>query len=171
MPDLDPSESRGNSITAREILDKASNQIKAGLSQDPEVQAELMYTMARTYQNLGLFSLAYELSGKALEVRRQRLGPESPKTLESSIQLGSILDREGHEAEAERVIREALDVSRRVLGAEDPRTLQAMDRLAPDPHARPQGDGKNPRRAWLRPHWPGGRAPRPSRLRDEDHLQ
>src|SRR5713101_1010138 len=34
----DPSEQRGNSITAREILDKASNDIKTGLAKDPETQ-------------------------------------------------------------------------------------------------------------------------------------
>jgi eukaryotic-like serine/threonine-protein kinase len=32
----DPSEMRGNSITAREILDKASSQIDSGLSHDSE---------------------------------------------------------------------------------------------------------------------------------------
>ena len=30
----DPSEARGNSITAREILDKASNEIDSGLKKD-----------------------------------------------------------------------------------------------------------------------------------------
>src|SRR5262252_5856984 len=45
----DPSESRGNNVTAREILDKASEQIEGGLGYDPIVQARLMHTMALVY--------------------------------------------------------------------------------------------------------------------------
>src|SRR6202008_2833193 len=38
----DPSEARGNKITAREILDKASKEIDSGLAKDPELQAQMM---------------------------------------------------------------------------------------------------------------------------------
>src|SRR5215469_12154698 len=38
----DPSQARGNTITAREILDKSSQQIGTGLTSDPETQAQLM---------------------------------------------------------------------------------------------------------------------------------
>jgi eukaryotic-like serine/threonine-protein kinase len=126
----DPSEARGNSITARAILDKASNEIKTGLAKDPEVQSELMFTMARTYASLGLYGLAHGLSASALENRRRLLGPKDPKTLESMTQLGWILDREGHDDEAEKLIRQTVDQGRRVLGPEDPVTLEAMDKLA-----------------------------------------
>jgi len=50
----DPSQARGNGVTAREILDKASNDMGAGLAKDPEVQSQMMQVMASTYQNLGL---------------------------------------------------------------------------------------------------------------------
>jgi len=41
----DPSEARGNGITAREILDRASNQIDPDLANDPETQARLTDAM------------------------------------------------------------------------------------------------------------------------------
>ena len=126
----DPTETRGNSVTAREILDKASHDINTGLATDPEVQSDLMYTMARTYVNLGLFSRAHALAESVLENRRRLLGPEHPKTLESQNQLGWILDREGHDPEAEKLVRQTLQTERRVLGPEDPVTLEAMDNLA-----------------------------------------
>ena len=44
----DPSEARGNTVTARQILDKGAQQISTGLSNDPELQAQMMYTMAVT---------------------------------------------------------------------------------------------------------------------------
>jgi non-specific serine/threonine protein kinase/serine/threonine-protein kinase len=126
----DPSEARGNSVTARAILDKASNDIKAGLARDPEMQSELMFTMARTYANLGLYSVAHGLSATALESRRRLLGPEDSKTLESMTQLGWILDREGRDDEAEKLTRQAVDQGRRVLGSEHTVTLEAMENLA-----------------------------------------
>jgi len=126
----DPSEARGNSVTARAILDKASNEIKTGLAKDPELQSQLMYTMAQTYCNLGLYAIAHGLSSDALEDRRRLLGPRARKTLESMTQLGWILDREGHDNEAEKLTREAIDQARRSLGPEDPVTLAAMDYLA-----------------------------------------
>jgi serine/threonine protein kinase len=126
----DPNEARGNTVTAREILDRASNDINHGLTKDPQVQADLMYTMARTYVNLGLFSKAHELAATALRTRNQLLGPENPKTLESMNQVGWILDREGHDSEAEKLTYHALETERRVLGPEDPLSLEALSNLA-----------------------------------------
>ena len=54
----DPSAARGNSITAREILDKASKEIDTGLSKDPDLQAQMMQIMGDVYGNLGLYSQA-----------------------------------------------------------------------------------------------------------------
>jgi len=126
----DPNEARGNSVTAREILDRASHDINAGLAKDPEVQADLMYTMAQTYVNLGLFSRAHALAESVMENRRRLLGPNHPKTLESENQLAWILDREGRDAEAEKLAQQTLETERRVLGPEDAVTLDAMDHLA-----------------------------------------
>ena len=39
----DPSEARGNTVTAREILDKASKDIEFGLARDPEAQPCIRY--------------------------------------------------------------------------------------------------------------------------------
>jgi serine/threonine protein kinase/Tfp pilus assembly protein PilF len=125
----DPSEALGNAITARTILDTASNEVKAGLAKDPEVQSELMFTMARTYASLGLYPVAYNLSSAALENRRRLLGPADRKTLQSMTQVAWILDRQGHDDEAEKLIRQTIAEATRALGPEDPVTLEAMDRL------------------------------------------
>jgi len=126
----DPNEARGNSVTAREILDKGSKEIATGLSKDPDVQSDLMQTMARTYVNLGLFSVAQGLAETALKNRQRTLGAENPKTLQSMNQLGWILDREGRDREAEKLTRQALTIEKRVVGPEDAVTLEAMDNLA-----------------------------------------
>jgi eukaryotic-like serine/threonine-protein kinase len=125
----DPSEALGNAILARTILDTASNQIRAGLAKDPEVQSDLMFTMARTYASLGLYPTAENLASAALESRKRRLGPDDRKTLQSMVQLGWVLDREGHDDQALKLIGQAVAQGRRVFGPEDPVTLEAMDRM------------------------------------------
>ena len=77
----DPSQARGNSVTAREILDKASNDMGTGLAKDPEVQSEMMQVMATTYTNLGLYSRADELAKRAMNTRMSLLGEDDPTRL------------------------------------------------------------------------------------------
>src|ERR1700734_3204936 len=79
----DPSEARGNSVTVREILDKASKDIRLGLGRDPQVQAQMMQVMATTYMNLGLYPRAHDLATAALEAQLALLGPENRETLTS----------------------------------------------------------------------------------------
>ena len=126
----DPSIARGNSITAREILDKASKEIDTGLSKDPELQAQMMQTMGDVYGSLGLHSQALPLLTRAVEIRRHMLGPQHPETLTSMSSLGRSLMEQGHYAEAEKSQRKALDIRRRVLGPEHPDTLKSMHDLA-----------------------------------------
>jgi serine/threonine protein kinase len=119
----DPSEARGNSITAREILDKSSKEIDTGLVKDPELKAQMMSVMATVYQSLGLDSRAEPLLKRAIDVSSRSLGPEHPDTLRLRGQIGSVLTAEGRYPEAERLDRELLDIERRVLGPEHRDTL------------------------------------------------
>ena len=126
----DPSEARGNTVTAREILDKASKEIDTSLGNDPELRAKMMYTMAETYAGLGLASRAESLLAGAVEIQRRALGPQKPDTLRSMSFLASILVAEDRFAEGEKLAREALDLQRRVLGEDHPETLHSMRHLA-----------------------------------------
>jgi eukaryotic-like serine/threonine-protein kinase len=126
----DPSEARGNTITAREILDKAATEIDTGLSNDPQLQAKMMHTMAVTYDGLGLYSRAQPLLERAVDIQRRTLGPGSPDTLKSMAELASVWAGEGHYTESEKLIREILEIRRRVLGPEHPDTLNSMNDLA-----------------------------------------
>ena len=124
-----PSEARGNTITAREILDKGEKEIDVGLKNEPELQAKMMYTMAETYEGLGLESRAQPLLERALQIQRRVLGTEHPDTLRSMGTLATVLAYEGHYPEAEKIQRETLEVRRRVLGPEHPDTLASMSLL------------------------------------------
>jgi eukaryotic-like serine/threonine-protein kinase len=125
-----PSEALGNSITAREILDKAAKDIDVNLTKDPELQGQMMYVMGNVYRNLGLYSRAQSLLQHALQIQQRVLGPENPETLKSAHVLANDLDDEGHFADAEKLYRQTLDTRFRVLGPANPDTLNSKSRLA-----------------------------------------
>jgi eukaryotic-like serine/threonine-protein kinase len=126
----DPSEARGNSITAREILDQGRARIDTGLAGQPVLQARLLQTMGEVYEALGLYSRARPLFQQALESRRHELGPEAAETLASMDRLSENMEREGHYPEAESLARETLETRRRVLGAEHADTIASVHTLA-----------------------------------------
>ncbi len=128
----DPSEARGNSITAREILDKSSQEIETGLSKDPELQAKMMAVMGEVYLNLGLEEKAQSLIERSVEIRRQLLGLRNRETLDSLDKLAWTLQDQGKYAEAEQIEREILPIRRELFGPEDKDTLGSQLNLAND---------------------------------------
>jgi eukaryotic-like serine/threonine-protein kinase len=126
----DPSEARGNSVTAREILDKAALQIESGLQQDPALQARLMYTMGNVYRELALDRQALSLLENAARLQRNVLGLQNRETLQSMTSVGRTLRYLGKYTDAEKINRETLATQTQLLGAGDPDTLESMDNLA-----------------------------------------
>jgi non-specific serine/threonine protein kinase/serine/threonine-protein kinase len=122
----DPSEAQGNSVTAREILDKASKDIDTGLAKDQELRAQMMHIMGTVYTNLGIYPRAQSLLEQASQIRGRELGPEKPDTLVTATELAWTLRQEGHYADAEKLLRPTLEAERRVLGENHPATLESM---------------------------------------------
>jgi serine/threonine protein kinase len=130
----DPSEARGSSITAREILDQGANQIESKLSNQPEVQARLLVTIGNVYDSLGLYPQAGKLLEKSVEIRRRVLGPTNPELLSSLNELARILRKEGRLGRAESVLRDACATDRSALGPESPITLSCLIEMADVQH-------------------------------------
>ena len=125
----DPSEARGNSISAREVLDRGAERIEAALADQPAIQARMMSKVGQVYQNLGLYEQAEPLLRRALEIRRHVLGPDHHETLHSLNRIGSLCWRKGQLDEAERYHGEALERARRVLGDDHPDTFNYVNNL------------------------------------------
>jgi len=126
----DPSEARGNSITAREVLDKASKDIDTGLNKDPDLQSQLMMSMGAVYEGLGLYRRAEELDRRAIEIDRASVGRETEVTLRPKYNLAQILAKEGRYQEAERLNREILAASTKILGPQHITTVETKDNLS-----------------------------------------
>ncbi len=114
----DPSESLGNTITAREILDKGAERIETELEDQPEIQATLMDTMGTVYTSLGLYDPAVSLVSQALEKRAALFGRKHPEVLNSLNHLGEVQTLKADYEQAEKNLREALE-ARREISAED----------------------------------------------------
>lgn len=70
----DPSESRGNTITAREVLDRGVSQVETQLHDAPQVRADLTTTLGEVYANLGLLAESKKLLDGAAKI--PALSPE-----------------------------------------------------------------------------------------------
>ncbi|HKQ88925.1 MAG TPA: serine/threonine-protein kinase [Candidatus Acidoferrales bacterium] len=126
----DPKENVGQAVTAREVLDKAAQDINNNLNEAPEVRAQLLHVMGRAYLNLGLFSRAESLYQEGIQTSKSFGGEESRDTLSMTHDLAWAIMQQGRIAEAEGVERTLLDNQRRVLGVDDNDTLATTEELA-----------------------------------------
>jgi serine/threonine protein kinase len=126
----DPNESVGQAVTARQILDKAAEDIDSNLSKDAELRAQMFHTMGRAYLNLGLFSRAESLFEKGIQASKSFGGEYSRETLNTEHDLAWAVFQQGRVGEAENIERRLLETQRRVLGPDHPDTLGTVEELA-----------------------------------------
>jgi tetratricopeptide (TPR) repeat protein len=105
----DPSEARGSTVTAREMLDKGAARVDVDLARQPKIQATLMDTLGTVYMGLGLYGQARPLLDRAVATRRSEI--DDPLLLSDSLShLGDVMTREAQFDAAEPVYREAIRV-------------------------------------------------------------
>ena len=104
----DPTEGRGQQVTARELLDRGAQRIQWDLSSRPEVRSALMDTMGHAYEGLGLYDPAERLLQGVLDGVTARRGPGHPETAEAKASLAGLLISRGEYTRAEQLLREAL---------------------------------------------------------------
>ena len=124
----DPSEALGESITARELLARGSARL-AELADQPLVQARLEATVGTVYEALGLYEEAAPHLERALDRRRQLLGPTDPETLATGVRWSELEYHRGHVTEAEASATSVIDRAREVASGRerDGILAQALD--------------------------------------------
>lgn len=125
-----PGERVGSTVTAREVLDKASAEISTSLSTDPELRARLMHTMGMAYLNLGLYSRAQSLFEQSVQAANAAGQAESAANLTTMQRLAWTLFQQGRYADAEVQQRRLVDIERRLLGPANAQTVGTMGDLA-----------------------------------------
>jgi tetratricopeptide (TPR) repeat protein len=125
----DPSESRGNSVTARELLDKSVREIEGGLRDEPTIRGTLLYTMGQVYDALGLGQQASDLAEKALAQLRAAPQPDESAIAAALVELAVIRRHLGQFDKAEPLYREALAIQEKRLGPNHPDVARTLDDL------------------------------------------
>ena len=106
----DPSEARGNSVTAREMLDKGASKIETELARQPAIQARLMDTLGTVYMGLGLFDQARPLIDRAVATRRRAPSVDPLDLSDSLSHQGDLLGLQAQYDAGEKAYREAIRI-------------------------------------------------------------
>jgi len=115
----DPSEARGNSLTAREVLDKGATRVETQLTSQPQIQATLMDTLGTVYMGLGLYGQAQPLLETATAKRRALPPGEHAELALSLSHVGDVRTLRAEYPGAESAYREAITLQRSLPGSTD----------------------------------------------------
>ena len=121
----DPSEARGNAVTAREMLDKGASKIEVELAGQPGIQATLLDTVGTVYMGLGLYRQARPLLERALTTRHRLRDADPEEISETLVHLADLQTEQAEYAAAEKAYREAAK-----LQAANPQSQRSQINLA-----------------------------------------
>ena len=131
----DPGEARGNSVTAREVLDSGTRRIGL-LDDEPEIQSTMKDVMGRVYQSLGLYDPAHTLLTESLAMRRKAGSAPDPRVADSLDHVGMLWIAKGKYDEAEKPLREGLEMRRALFGDRHEAVAASLQNLALLEHLR-----------------------------------
>ncbi|MEZ5312346.1 MAG: serine/threonine-protein kinase [Thermoanaerobaculia bacterium] len=125
----DPGTTRGNTITAREILDRGAEEIRARLGTQPLSRARLLDTIGQVYRQLDLPEPAAPLLEEALAIREKELGPGHPEVASSLDHLGDLQWIRGDYPAAEAILRKALAIREKEADRDGLAVAEVLDHL------------------------------------------
>ena len=109
----------GGKPSPQQLLDAGADQVQRELAGEPELQAELLTMMGRTYRRLGSHARAEGLLEQALAGARGAFGPEHLRVAQALQDLGVVRAERGYYASARRYLEDALSMRRRLVPAGD----------------------------------------------------
>jgi tetratricopeptide (TPR) repeat protein len=130
----DPTQSHGDSVTVKEVLDKGAEQIRSdagsdSLQREPRVRAELLTAMGQAYTGLGIYQPAEDLLKLARADQTAAPVPDESR-VHTLIASGRAAYLAGQYQEASRLQGEAVELARRRLNAADVLRSQSLTSLA-----------------------------------------
>lgn len=125
-----PWNTRGATLTLRDVLDDASERLKRSDELTPVTRARLHNTLSATYWGLGAFAAAKEHALQALQLFQTERGEAHPETLRALSNLSLINNDLGLTDEALALAERAAAISRRHLSPDEPLALSMRTNLA-----------------------------------------
>lgn len=125
----DPSEARGRTITARELLDRGAQRLATELANQPEVQAQMLEVTGTVYQSLAQLDSASALLEKSLAIRRRLPGNMQADVTRTLWVLGKVKIEQGDYHAADSLQRLALKMRRNLFGNQHEEVAQSLSSL------------------------------------------
>lgn len=126
----DSARQRGDTVTARELLDRGAERLERDLGTDRLTRARLGDTMGVVYLKLGMLGQARPLIESALATRRELLPADHPDLAASLDSAGLLALRQRQYGEAEKLLREALGIRQETLDRNAPEVVATLGHLA-----------------------------------------
>jgi non-specific serine/threonine protein kinase/serine/threonine-protein kinase len=117
---------RPDQITAVELLSRGAKRSELILSQQPVLQAKMMYTIGAAYTELGLYEAATEQFDRALKLRASALGQNDPSVAEAEEAIGRARMLFGDFDTADKHFARALAIRESTAGPSDTATAAVL---------------------------------------------
>ena len=104
---------------ARTVIDTLATRIATELNDQPEVQAEMLTVIGRTYERNGLIDKAAPLLERALEIGRRSFPLPDSRVAQTLNDLGVLQRRLGNFAASAPLLLESLSMRRALAGGDD----------------------------------------------------
>ncbi|MEQ9562909.1 MAG: serine/threonine-protein kinase, partial [Woeseiaceae bacterium] len=126
----DPSESRGEEITARELLDEGALRIGYELVDRPGIQSTMQRVLGEVYYSLGAYERARELLEASLKQQQSLYGDNNLDVATTKLAIGLVHQDEGDIDTAEELYQQALATRLSLLGKSNLEVMEARSILA-----------------------------------------
>ena len=126
----DPSESRGENVSARDLLDAGANRIDTELRDRPGVQALMRRVLGEVHYYIGAYERSRELLAAALQQQQALYGNEHLDVATTELLLAFHHQDLGEFDLAEPLYLSALETRRRLLGNQHQDVVEAVSALA-----------------------------------------
>lgn len=126
----DPSQARGASITAREILEQGVQRLQESFTDRPFVQAELLGTIGSVQTSLGLYEEARAPIAQALDILRTRADVDSLELATTLENLANLERIAGNTSASLALMEEALGIRERSPEPNDLQLAVTLSRVA-----------------------------------------
>ena len=125
----DPNRTKGDTLTAFDLLQRGTMRITTELRDQPVIQAKLLHAIGHAYYGLGDYARADTILRKSIqtfEIQKKALPREFVFSLSD---LAKTLQEAGSLKEAEELAKKAFDTSRKAFGLQDVTTLICLTRI------------------------------------------
>jgi len=113
-----PSVAQGlDTALLKKVLDNTATRVGIDLAKQPEVEAELRYTLGEVYWQLGDLANAEAMHRAALSIRTNVFGNKDSQVAQSMRRLSHVLWRRGRLNEADKMARAGVAMQRELFGS------------------------------------------------------